>query len=786
MPLGLLARDSIAQDLSSMRDENGSLLTMDQSYGNGNRNSSSKRVEQTSGSVQQFQLPWARKKNAASKSDDKKRNNMARLQQEQLEQQQGQANPQQAPPDSSLYTPFYYQDYSYADATAIAATTKTAIPEVIGSSKSQSQQQVYTQSERLSNISDVTTWSSGSNRRSSSSFGLTTHEGKPALWQCCLFPWLVQGNDDEHDAIEWDDEEAERESAREFSNASQAAAAQQSAANAVATVAKDEVEPASNSNNNNNANDDSMSNNSEVLGERLSEKERQAVLARLRLPDHNAPDNNTPPVSSSPPPTATNVIPSLQSSPSMQQQHHPKSLLNGIANLQSSTLNSDASSASSKKPLKSILRRAIVLKQDSHDENASNMTHSMVSSAAASEHLDGSNFETSKAEHSSLTNGGTAATSINTTAAVSSARRRSLFPQYAPTNKSKTNQCSVHFAPMARVVTIPPIMNSQKADIWWTKTDYESFRRTGRMITKAMMEGGSEIWLADSKAAPNNHSHNSLAAAGLSINNKSPTSFKKGDKWWHRFGHSRRGLEHVVSFDEGKQRQQNVRTAIASVVEEQARQARYNRVDPEKLRIVSLNHTNWARDLALAAGESDADAVRSSFAEDRKSREFYLLKMAVKTTDKTMLNGRRLPEFMQSPRKESSQSAGGTMSVSTSGAKLDANTAAQISFRRAQQQHETKSGAGAATDHQEPIRDADKRSSLADRAKGFSTGDDAKMDMGAVMSGLGPIAAQASHAHSVSSASLASENSSLFGSSPTSSVIGAAASRAPIPQTVST
>jgi hypothetical protein len=54
-------------------------------------------------------------------------------------------------------------------------------------------------------------------------------------------------------------------------------------------------------------------------------------------------------------------------------------------------------------------------------------------------------------------------------------------------------------------------------------------------------------------------------------------AFKKGDlnakkeyeetrdKWWHKFGHSRRGLEHVASIDEDRQRQANVRAAVKAV-----------------------------------------------------------------------------------------------------------------------------------------------------------------------------------------------------------------------------
>jgi hypothetical protein len=226
----------------------------------------------------------------------------------------------------------------------------------------------------------------------------------------------------------------------------------------------------------------------------------------------------------------------------------------------------------------------------------------------------------------------------------------------------------------------------------------------------------------------------------------------------------------VVSLHEGKQRQQNVRTAIAAVVEEQARQIRYNRRDAEKLRIVSLNHTNWSKDLAIASGESDADAVRCSFAEDRKSREFYLLKMAGKGQDSPKTQTvRRVPDFMKSPAVKNAVPS----TASTTGAKLDAHTAAQISYRRAQQQHESSnkgdsassitpsSSSGSLQDRQEPLRDSESSSSLAQRAKGFLTKDDGKMDMGAVMSGLGAIAAAAGSHETTSSSTAASATVSV-------------------------
>jgi hypothetical protein len=73
-------------------------------------------------------------------------------------------------------------------------------------------------------------------------------------------------------------------------------------------------------------------------------------------------------------------------------------------------------------------------------------------------------------------------------------------------------------------------------------------------------------------------------------------------------------LEHVVLIDEGRHRQMNVKSAIPALLDEQARQTMYRKVSississsnttnpEEKLRNPSLHHTQWTRDLALAAG----------------------------------------------------------------------------------------------------------------------------------------------------------------------------------------
>lgn len=310
-----------------------------------------------------------------------------------------------------------------------------------------------------------------------------------------------------------------------------------------------------------------------------------------------------------------------------------------------------------------------------------------------------------------------------------SAKRRSLFPSSygAPVRKTRSVH-RVSFAPMARVVSVKSkndMDEMEKGVVWWQRSDYEDFRKTGRIITKAMLQGGSEIWLAS----------NSKGAADVDHSESGDEDL--GDKWWHKFGHSRRGLEHVVSIEEGRDRQTNVRSSIQAVLEEQARQQAYKREDPERLRVVAMNHTAWARELALASGASDADAVHTRFANNRKSREFYLLKMSRGNS-----SPRHLPSFMQ-PFGGSKKISPTSVSSAQQQQRLDAHTAARMCYRKQQLQLGSTLTREEST---EPIHDSDRSAnnggeSLAQRAAGFSV-EGEKVNMAAVMSGLGVLRQQ--------------------------------------------
>ena len=525
-------------------------------------------------------------------------------------------------------------------------------------------------------------------------------------WLCCLFPWFFGGNNPNSriEGGEYDDNTSGP--GQEFEQ-----------------KAKDRSPKAAKRSSSSGEDDDdddeegsTASVGSEGLGERLSDKDRQALLARLRLaqPDKAAAPSSPDRKSSSESGDRADSTPDTPGKEKIQS----KGLLNEFPQ---PPMNDKSDRSQSDGKPKGILKRQSTMVKFPKTQNDGEGGH-----------------------------------------------RRSLFPTY-DTNALKKNDNAVQFAPMARVVTVKSqkdMTGEEKSAIWWQRWDYEDFRKTGRIITKAMLEGGSEIWLASNKS----WQHNGMSKSGtlknaISLSERSAKHVKKnesssdeetadiiettGDKWWHKFGHSRRGLEHIASIKEGSDRQANVRHAIRAVLDEQRRQRVYMRQEQEKLRMISLHNTSWARDLALAAGASDADAVKSNFDEERKSREFYLLKMA--RSNSTTSRGKHVPAFMQPAMNTFPQT------------QLDANTSAQLKFRRKQveQLHRKESAAPApkkdkppttARKSLEPIHDpesSDNGKDLAKRAAGFSHDGAEEVNMAAVLSGMGavPKKAQAVGAH---------------------------------------
>jgi len=364
--------------------------------------------------------------------------------------------------------------------------------------------------------------------------------------------------------------------------------------------------------------------------------------------------------------------------------------------------------------------------------------------------------------------------------------KRHLFPTYEPkkshgngsdNSSQESSEKSIHFNPMARVLTIPSrkdIPFSQKRDIWWQKTDYDEFKKTGRIISKAMECGGSEIWLNSSNAWGNRQQSKQLqdsiktnegtttasAASAVSdeeynqalrkygindekkddaINDNDDTNDAEsdatinGNKWWCKFGHSRRGLEHIASNEEGKARQQSVLLAIRMVLEEQRRQRTLRTKDPNKLRTVAIQYTSWARDLALAAGTADAEAVKTNFDVAAKSRAHYFAKKW-NTASSSSSSSSSTSMLSSSPSTGFAgysvdwNAVGGGVARAVTSQILDENTHAR---KKAISSNTTEH-------HRRPLNgDSDHVDTISKKAKGFSGGGGGNDDMSAVLTGMG-------------------------------------------------
>ena len=238
-------------------------------------------------------------------------------------------------------------------------------------------------------------------------------------------------------------------------------------------------------------------------------------------------------------------------------------------------------------------------------------------------------------------------------ASVKGSGKRSLFStMYTQERNSSLQEKSNHthtveFSPMARVVSIQSSQTmtpSEKASVWWERQDYADFKKTARLVAKAMLQGGSEVWLMTNPSWKSSKGRgDSSSSSRWGEQAKEQKEEPMGDKWWCKFGHSRRGLEHIASPEEGKERQKNVLQSRLAVIQEQNRQQRSHLwMDADRIRQVYVRYNSWSRELCLAAGASDAEAVRSNFRDQGRSRAFYLYKHRITASP----TSNHVPDFM--------------------------------------------------------------------------------------------------------------------------------------------
>mmetsp|Transcript_538 Transcript_538/g.706 ORF Transcript_538/g.706 Transcript_538/m.706 type:complete len:233 (+) Transcript_538:3162-3860(+) len=164
-----------------------------------------------------------------------------------------------------------------------------------------------------------------------------------------------------------------------------------------------------------------------------------------------------------------------------------------------------------------------------------------------------------------------------------------------------------HFAKAVKMKRIPSRLDlsaKERQNIWWNLQDFSEFQMTNSMITRSEPDAAEEYdkW---ANLTTKNSGSVTYRKNNAEIDLKS-TANVNGDKWWCRYGHSRRGLEHMFDTDEWQQRRRFTILVIQAATKENNRQKLSGRNDPYKLSRLSKVHSRYARDLALRRGLADA------------------------------------------------------------------------------------------------------------------------------------------------------------------------------------
>ncbi|KAL7534692.1 hypothetical protein ACHAXR_009379 [Thalassiosira sp. AJA248-18] len=228
------------------------------------------------------------------------------------------------------------------------------------------------------------------------------------------------------------------------------------------------------------------------------------------------------------------------------------------------------------------------------------------------------------------------------------------------TSAANKKMYKVHFSELKQVLRVRKFTPEEAIEVWFQREDFDFFKNE---MTLLVQEDGAsrelaEVWL-DAKACENRRSSTfSEASEDDNVHghsrkdNSSPTSggMHRSRSWWHEYEHSRRGLERYASPGQARQILASYRVAVQKVLGEQQRQRLLACLcipgvnDPEKIAEVYHEYTAWSRDLALAAGASDADAVRTNFDDEKRhTREYYMLKQVVSSGYKVH---KHMPQFM--------------------------------------------------------------------------------------------------------------------------------------------
>lgn len=213
--------------------------------------------------------------------------------------------------------------------------------------------------------------------------------------------------------------------------------------------------------------------------------------------------------------------------------------------------------------------------------------------------------------------------------------------------KNKTKN-KVHFSELKQVLRVRKITPEEASDVWYHSEAFEHFKNE---MTLLIRKDGASRELAEAWLEATNE--------GSRVSNSSVKSDgSKSRSWWHDYDHSRRGLERYASPGQAREILASYKVAVHKVLGEQQRQRLMGcllcffpgiscgTIDPRAEKIAKVYHeyTAWSRDLALAAGASDADAVLTNFDDEKRhSREYYMLKQVVASGYKVH---KHMPQFM--------------------------------------------------------------------------------------------------------------------------------------------
>ncbi|KAL7493830.1 hypothetical protein ACHAWT_003074 [Skeletonema menzelii] len=245
----------------------------------------------------------------------------------------------------------------------------------------------------------------------------------------------------------------------------------------------------------------------------------------------------------------------------------------------------------------------------------------------------------------------------------------------SPAPSTEKRNYKVHFSEIKRVLKVRKFTPDEALDVWFQRDDFDHFKAEMTLLIQEVEASRelAEVWLnAKSSSVSNDEQdpkreetgnsssdgHSSASSAQHSVDtnenghhrSKGTIGRGKARAWWHNYDHSRRGLERYASPGHARQILASYKVAVQKVLGEQRRQRILgffcvpNAYDPDKIAEVYHEYTAWSRDLALAAGASDADAVSTNFDDDKRhTREYYILKQVIASGYKVH---KHMPQFM--------------------------------------------------------------------------------------------------------------------------------------------